>query len=96
MNDIVDIKLIENEIGYDKVADYVRRYWEHNIFTDVVVSIGVSYNGVDYSLLKEVASPHGVDDVEFLNDWWEGERFIKLFGIKSLEQIDIFGGIYEQ
>lgn len=96
MQDIVNIELTHGESGYEKIANYIRRYWEHNIFTDVVVSIGVSYNGVDYSLLKEIASPRNANDVEFLYDWWEGEKYIKLFGIKSIEEIDIYDGIYEE
>lgn len=42
------------------------------------------------------ASPCGFDDIEFLNDWWEGERYIKLFGVKTIEELDISGGIYTE
>ena len=96
MTNLVNIELNNKESGYEKIASYIRRYWEHNFFTDVVVSIGTSYNGVDYCLLKEIASPYNANDVEFLNDWWEGEKYIKLFGIMSLEEIDVYGGIYEE
>lgn len=30
-----------------------------------------------------------------LSDWWEGEKFIKLFGIKAVGEFDISEGIYE-
>lgn len=92
---MIDIELKDGQSGYDIVAEYIRRYWEHNIYGTVLVSMGVSYDGDTYSLIKEVADPYNGDDVEFLYDWWEGERFIKLFGIKTIEEIDISGGLYE-
>lgn len=93
---MVDIKLNDGQSGYDVIGEYIRRYWDHNITSDVVCSIGVSYDGHTYDLLKEVASPYNFDDIEFLYDWWEGEKYIKLFGIRTLDEIDIFGGIYTE
>lgn len=92
---MIDIELKYGQNGYDVVGEYIRKYWSHN-FTDVViVSIGISHNGDNYKLLKEIACPNGFGDIEFLYDWWEGEKFIKLFGIKSIYEFDISGGIYE-
>lgn len=91
---MVDITLKKSQSGYDAVGDYIRRYWEHNIWDDVVVSLGTSYDGKTYDLLKEVAYPNN-NDIEFLSDWWEGEKHIKLFGIKTVRELDIYGGIYE-
>lgn len=91
---MVDITLKKSQSGYDAVGDYIRRYWEHNIRDDVVVSLGTSYDGKTYDLLKEVAYPID-NDIEFLSDWWEGEKYIKLFGIKTVSELDIYGGIYE-
>lgn len=93
---MIEIKLEDGQNGYDIVGEYVRRYWKHNIYTTVVVSLGVSYNGMTYELRKEIASPYNFNDVEYLYDWWEGERFIKLFGIKSVDELDISGGIYAE
>lgn len=92
---MVDITLKKGQSGYDAVGDYIRRYWEHNIYGDVVVSLGTSYDGNTYDLRNEVASPMGFADIEFLYDWWEGEKFIKLFGIKAVSEFDISEGIYE-
>lgn len=93
---MVDIVLKDGQSGYDAVGEYIHRYWEHNITDDVVASIGTSYDGNTYDLLKEVASPVGYNDIEFLHDWWEGEKYIKLFGIKTVGELDIYGGIYEE
>lgn len=92
---MVDIKLKEKQNGYNVVGEYIRRYWDHNIPTDVIVSLGASYDGETYRIFKDVATPMNYDDIEFFSDWWEGEKYIKLFGIKSIEEIDVNGGIYD-
>lgn len=92
---MIDIVLKDGQSGYDAVCEYIRRYWNHNITDTVIVSIGTSYDGNTYDLRKEVASPLNFGDIEFLYDWWEGEKFIKLFGIKAVGELDIYGGIYE-
>ncbi len=92
---MVDIKLKDGQSGYNAVGEYIRRYWEHNITDTVVISIGTSYDGKTFDLKKEVASPEGRDDILFLYDWWEGEKYIKLFGIKAVSEFDVSGGIYE-
>lgn len=95
---MVEIKLKDWQTGYDVVGDYVRRYWEHNVFEDTIVSIGVSYDGKTYCHYNEIVSPYFENDdfVEFLNDWWEGEKYIRLFGIKPVSAFDFTGGIYEE
>lgn len=93
---MVDIKLKDGQTGYDAVIDYIIRYWDYNIQDTVIVSIGTSYDGNTYSLHKTVAHPISSysDDIEFLDDWWEGEKYIKLFGIKTIDEVDVSGGIY--
>lgn len=97
---MVDIVLNEGQSGYDAVGEYIQKYWEHNIWDNVIVSLGTSYDGCTYDFLKEVAYPYdhpsGFDDIEFLTDWWEGEKYIKLFGIKAVSELDISGGIYSE
>lgn len=92
---MIEIKLKNGQSGYDVIGEYIRRYWKHYNMTDtVVVSIGTSYDGKVYEHRNEVASPYNFDDIEFLYDWWEGEKFIRIFGIISLDGINISGGIY--
>lgn len=93
---IIEIELKDGQSGYDAVGQYIRRYWKrNNIVDDVIVSIDTSYDGNTYNSYKEIASPRNYNDIEFLYDWWEGERFIKLRGIKSVNELEIYGGIYE-
>lgn len=93
---MIAIKLKDGQTGYDAVGEYIRRYWKHNITDTVIVSMGISYDGNTYDLRNEVASPMNFDDIEFLYDWWEGEKYIKLFGIKTVSELDISGGIYTE
>lgn len=91
---MISIELKDGQSGYDVVGDYIRRYWRHNISETVIVSIGTSYDGNTYELKNEIASPYNFDDIEYLYDWWEGEKYIKLFGIQSVNEFNISGGIY--
>ena len=93
---MVEIKLNDKQSGYDVIGEYIRRYWEHHITDTVIVSLATSYDGKKFETRNEVASPYNYDDIEFLYDWWEGEKFIKLFGIKTLSEIEIDGGIYTE
>ena len=93
---MIEINLKDGQSGYDVIGDYIRRYWKHNIYDDVIVSMAISYDGNKYYTYKEVASPENFDDIMYLSDWWEGEKFIKLFGIKAVGEIDISGGLYEE
>lgn len=93
---MVDIKLKEGQTGYDAVDEYIYKYWKHHGHGDVIIYLGISYNGNVYDYSKEVASPYNPIGVEYLNDWWEGQKFIKIFGIKSVDKLDISGGIYEE
>ena len=89
---MVDIVLKNGQTGYDAISDYIYRYWNHNILDTVIISIGTSYDGYTYDLRNEIASPISFSKIEFMNDWWEGEKYIKLFGIKTLGELDISGG----
>lgn len=91
---MVEIKLKNGQNGYDEVGEYIRRYWMHNTTETVIVSIGISNDGNIYNLINEVASPNGFDDIEFLYDWWEGEKFIRVYGIKGISRFAITDGIY--
>lgn len=93
---MIDIKLNDEQTGYDVIGEYIKRYWKHNIIDTVIVSIGTSHDGKAYDLQNVVADHYHFDDVIFQYDWWEGEKYIKLFGIKTVSEIDVYGGIYTE
>lgn len=93
---MIEIELKNGQTGYDAIGEYIHRYWKHHMTDDVVVSLGTSYDGKVYEHRNEIASPYSFNDIEFLYDWWEGEKFIRLFGIISLDGINVRGGIYTE
>ena len=92
---MIDIVLKDGQSGYDAVGEYIKRYLKYHPTDTVVISLAISYNGKDYGYLTEVACLEGFDDILYFLDWWEGEKYIRLFGIRGLEFMDICGGIYE-
>lgn len=96
---MTEIKLKDGETGYEAVAGYIYRYWNHYRYIDsVLVKLAVSYNGEDWETLPiQIASPDGFrsDDILFDMDWWEGEKYIRLYGIKFSDFVEVEGGIYE-
>lgn len=79
--------LNDKQTGYDVVSEYIKKYWEHHCTEDVIVSIEISRDGKNYERINEVASPYNMYDVEFLNDWWEGERYVRVNGIQGISGI---------
>lgn len=92
---MIDIFVTDGKSGYDVIADYVRRYWEYNTYTNIIVSMATSYDNKKYYYHNEVVSPYNYDGIEWLNDWWEGEIYIKLYGIADINDFEIHGGLYE-
>ena len=88
-NSVKTIVLDDKQTGYGVVSEYVKRYWEHHCAEGVIVSIEISRDGRNYECLNEVASPYNMYDVEYLNDWWEGEKYIKVTGIQSISDMKI-------
>ena len=91
---MIEIQIKGKQSGYDVVEEYIRRYWERHPIDTVVVSLAVSYDGKDYSFRPDVATPDAYGCIEFLNDWWEGEKYLRLYGIKSVCEIELNDGIY--
>ena len=84
-----DIILNDGQNGYDAVAEHVRKYWFEKVYSTVVVTLSIADDGKHYTKHNEVVSPINFDDCEFLNDWWEGEKYIKILGIKDIDEIEL-------
>lgn len=91
----VCVELTDGQTGYDAVDGFIKRFWEHNIYETVIVSIDVSYDGLYFEHLNEVAFPYMMDSVEYQFDWWEGQKYIKILGIVSISEIEVSGGVYK-
>lgn len=96
---MVEIILKENQTGYDAVCEYIERYFKHQFEdgyrNDVIVSLAASYNGKDFSQENQLVILDEALDLEFVDDWWEGEKFICIYGIQAIEDIPVSGGIYD-
>lgn len=82
-----------NENGYDVVGKLAQNYFDHNSMDDLVIRIGTSYDGVNYDIRNEIVFIENCETV-FLNDWWEGQDFIRVYGIQSIPNLDISDGLY--
>ena len=79
--------------GYEEVSNYIERFWKSKYVCDVLCLIGTSFDGADYCKTVEIASPdENYTGVEVLNDWDEGEPYVKVFGIKCVDEIEFTDG----
>lgn len=94
MPDYIELNIKDSDqSGYDAVGALIWNYYGYNPMDDLVIRIGISYNGKDYDIQNElVLTENG--SFEFLNDWWEGQKFIRVYGIQSVLTFDISGGLY--
>lgn len=95
---MVSLILKNNENGYEKVGEYVKRYWDVHGDGDVIVALETSHSASRWDYHNEIASPlySFGDSIEWLNDWWEGEKYIHIKGIQNVDTFDILGGLYEE
>ena len=93
---MIEFMLLNGENAYEIVGEYVRRYWEYESCEDAVVSIEISDDGVKWAHIVEVIEPESYNTPLWLNDWWEGEKYIRLLGICGVNGLDICGGLYEE
>lgn len=93
--DYIDVTIEEGKTAYEAVWKYICRFWDREAYDDVIVRLGISYDNIEWDVFNEFVS-FNADDFEcfFENDWWEGERFIRLYGIVPLYDIEVSGGLY--
>lgn len=91
----IDVVIEEGKTAYEAVEKYIYRFLGHEGYDDVIVRLGTSYNNVEWDIFNEFVSID-VGDLEcvFEDDWWEGERFIRIYGIQSIQTLNISGGLY--
>lgn len=92
---MIEFRLSDGENAYEAVGEYVRKYWEHETCEDTVVSMETSYDGIKWVHIVEIVEPEFFSEPIWLNDWWEGEKYIQLLGICGVSDLDIYGGLYE-
>lgn len=88
------IELKENQTGYNVVGEYIRRFWKENNNYQGTVVCSISFldeNPSSDNLFEdivEIAMPKDYgNNIEFLYDWWEGQKTFSLNGIKYVDDI---------
>lgn len=96
-NSAIDIILKDGDDGYLIIADFVSRYWSiTKTDSPVIISFELSYDGTKYEPFREIAYIED-DDIEFFYDWWwGGQKYIRILGIESIDNIEVSGGIYAE
>lgn len=91
-----EFKLQSNEIAYDVIGEYVERYAEQTGEDIILVSLGISIDGISYDYETELISADQNGVFYWDSDWWEGQEYIQLCGIKGINKVEVTGGIYEK
>lgn len=82
-----ELILTDGQTGYDVVSKYIADYWIKNYYSEVIVSLEISYDGEIFYKFNETAYPNNTG-IEFLDDWWEGQKYIKILGIISVDKVE--------
>jgi hypothetical protein len=89
----INIVLSNGQDGYSAIREYIIQHWDTNGYATCVVRLATSCDGRKYLEDNEIVSPYFSKDgnvlVEFLYDWWEGEPYIKILGIKNIHEIEL-------
>lgn len=94
---MVQIMLKDGQDGYEAVGEYIRRYWRHHDRASVLISLSTSFDGKTYDYWNYCATPEFPwgNEIVYNYEWWKGERYIKILGIKDVNCFDVQGGVYE-
>lgn len=82
------IILDNKEIAYETVGKYVKEYWNEHGWDDAIVQMEISYDGIKWAQHRQIICPNG-RNAEWLRDWWEGEKYIRILNIINIDELNI-------
>ena len=89
---MIEFELTEKQTGYEVIKDYFIRRFDLNLGTyeQYLVALELSYDNVRWTRVTDRVQ---IDSMyfEWGIDWYEGEKYIRLLGVKNIEDIDIIG-----
>lgn len=86
----MNIELKDKETGYEAVAKYIEKYWDKHGWYDSIVELEISYDDKDWDRIKEIVYPtNNCREMEWFNDWWEGQKYIHIIGMATVDEIDV-------
>ena len=74
--------------AYNKVAEIVDAWCVKNGYDDMIVSLAVNGEIKTEYLICNLNIPGGW---EWENDWWEGEKDVRLLGFRPISMIHVYG-----
>lgn len=78
---------------YTVVAVCARNFIKSTYYSDLVCSFEISYDGKNWETCREIITLDENCDINFLNDWNEGQQFIKNIRFIHIEEIDQYTSI---
>ena len=85
----MNIKIKDKEI-YIKKEELINQFEFDNYKIDTIIELEISYDGKDWDRIKEIVCPtNNCRELEWLNDWWEGQRYINIIGMANIDEIDV-------
>ena len=70
---------------YEYIAEPIKAWCEENYYTDFIVTIWVG----DHETTQFLEFDGSCADFVWQNDWWEGEKDVRLVGFAALDDIRI-------
>lgn len=74
--------------NYQIVAMKIKQYCDATYYGDCIVSFEQSYDNIYYEKCIEYVTVN-FDYIEYLNDWWEGQEYIRNIVVKHLDEITL-------
>lgn len=77
----------KNKTPYDTIAEPIVKWCEENYYTDFIVTISI-----DDGEITEILEVDPLEDeCIWVNDWWEGQKDVKLLGFVPISDIHVYG-----
>ena len=81
------MKMKKNKTPYDTIAEPIVKWCEENYYTDFIVTISI-----DDGEITEILEVDPLEDeCIWVNDWWEGQKDVKLLGFVPISDIHVHG-----
>lgn len=87
---MINIILKDNEDGYDKVGKVVDEFVEKYGIGSMIVKLALAYTPGERPDISNELLLYEDDDFIWENDWWEGQKYIRVIAIDFVQNAVIF------